>query len=155
MPRKHRLFKNIALEYDLSCISGKMVFFSGKYDIFSFDRKWKMIFLNKYIEIWYFPYICIDVANMILPFWKENQISCSTEKTHLKLTEIHRRFHILLSNEKKSGNLIYRIEIWLLFQLLWLDIFYNEGFPISCTIQPSGVVFRGVLEHQLKKLFVH
>ena len=137
MPQKHGLFKNIALEYDLSCISGKMAFFSGKYDISLFDGKWKMIFLNKYIEIWYFPYICINVTNMILPSWKENQRLSSAEKIHLKLTDIHRRFHILLSNETKSGNLIYRIEIWLLFQLLWLDIFYNAGFSFSCTIQPS------------------
>ena len=34
-------------------------FFSpGKYDIFSLDGKWKMIFLKKYMEIWYF---CIYV----------------------------------------------------------------------------------------------
>ena len=34
--------------------SGKIVFFSWKCDIFSLGRKWKMIFLKKYMEIWYF-----------------------------------------------------------------------------------------------------
>ena len=47
----------IALEYDLSWLRGKMVFFSLKYDIFSLVGKWKMIFLKKYVEIWYFLYI--------------------------------------------------------------------------------------------------
>ena len=69
--------------------------------------------------------------------------------------DLHRRFHMLLSSEKKSGNLIYRIEIWLLLQFIWLEIFCNEESSIFCTIQPSGVVFRGVLERQLRKLFVH
>ena len=69
--------------------------------------------------------------------------------------DLHRRFHILLSSEKKPGNLINRIEIWLLLQFIWLEIFYNEESSILCTIQPSGVVFRGVLERQLRKLFVH
>ena len=32
--------------------------FSGKYDIFSFDGKWKIIFFKKYMEIWYFLYKC-------------------------------------------------------------------------------------------------
>ena len=36
-----------------------------------------------------------------------------------------------------------------------MEIFYNEEFSVHCTIQPVGVVFRGVLEHQLRKLFVH
>ena len=35
-------------------LSGKMVFFSGKYNIFFLDGKWKMIFLKKYMEIWHF-----------------------------------------------------------------------------------------------------
>ena len=68
---------------------------------------------------------------------------------------LHRCFHILLSSEKKLENLIYRIEIWILLQFIWLEIFYNKESSIFSTIQPSRVVFRGVLEHQLKKLFVH
>ena len=32
------------------------------------------------------------------------------------------RFYILLSSERKAGNLIYRTGIWLLLQFLWLEI---------------------------------
>ena len=39
--------------------------------------------------------------------------------------------------------------------LLGWRLFYNEEFSIHPTIQPSGVVLRGVLEHQLRKLFAH
>ena len=46
-------------------------FFSRKY-IFSLDGKWKMIFLKKYMEIWYFLYICINVTNMI--FSRKNRL---------------------------------------------------------------------------------
>ena len=42
--------------------------------------------------------------------------------------------------KKKTGNLIYLIEIWLLLQFIWLEIFCNEESSIPCTIQPSGVV---------------
>ena len=33
MSRNHGRSKKIAQEFDLSCISGKMVFFPGKYDV--------------------------------------------------------------------------------------------------------------------------
>ena len=52
------LSKKIAVEYDLSCIIREDgFFFSRKYDFFSMDEKWKMIFLKKYMEIWCFLYI--------------------------------------------------------------------------------------------------
>ena len=52
---KDGLSKKIALEYDLSCVIRKDgVCFFRKYDVFSMDEKWKMIFLKKYMEIWCF-----------------------------------------------------------------------------------------------------
>ena len=69
--------------------------------------------------------------------------------------DIYRRFHILLSSKKKTGNLIYRIEVWLFLQCFWLEIFYNEEYSILCTIQPTGVVSGGVLEPKSRKLFDH
>ena len=83
-PEKMVFPKIIALEYDLSCIIWKDVFFPRKYDIFSLNGKWKMIFLKNYTEIRYFLYICTNVTNMILPFWKKNQRWSSPEKIHLK-----------------------------------------------------------------------
>ena len=144
-------------------LSGKMVFFSGKCDIFFSDGKWKMIFLKIYIEIWYFLYMCINVTNMILPFCKNKSEMIFSQKNRLKddwhsrsrgiksssnslyfYGDLHRCFHILLSSKIKTGNLIYGIEIWLLLQFTWLQIFCN-----------AGVVFKGVLELQLRKLFAH
>ena len=143
-------------------LSGKMIFFFRK-NFFSLDGKWKMIFLKKYMKIWCFLYICINVTNIIFSRkntlkgdWHSRLHSRKSSNDSLYFYgDLHRRFHILLSSEKKSGNLIYRIEIWLLLQFIWLEIFYNEESSILCTIQPSGVVFRGVLERQLRKLFVH
>ena len=130
MPQKDGLSKKkIALEYHLSWIIW-WCFFS--------DGKWKMIFLKKYMETWYFLYICIIVTNMILPFCKKIKDYLLPKKSDWHSTTIHKifetnsrtildhlhwRFHILLSNEKKTGNLIYRIEIWLLFQFIWLEVF--------------------------------
>ena len=55
---KDDLSKKIAPEYDLfSIIRNDGIFFSRKYDIFSTNWKWKMIFLKKYMEIWCFLYI--------------------------------------------------------------------------------------------------
>ena len=49
---KDGLFKKVALEYNLSSIIRKDgISFSRKYDIFSTDWKWKIIFLKKYMEI--------------------------------------------------------------------------------------------------------
>ena len=39
--------------------------------------------------------------------------------------DLYERFHVLLSSEK-TGNLIYRIEVWVLLQFIRLEIFYNE-----------------------------
>ena len=60
--------KTISLEYDITCIIWKDFFFSWKHDIFSLDWKWKMIFLKKCMEIWYFLYMRINVTKIILPF---------------------------------------------------------------------------------------
>ena len=63
-------------------------FFFPKIWYFFTDGKWKMIFLKKYMEIWCFLYICINVTNMILPFCKKNQRWSSPEKIHLKVIDI-------------------------------------------------------------------
>ena len=125
MPRKHGFSKKIVLEYDLSCISGKMVFlFRRIWHFFSFDGKWKMIFLKKYMDIWYFLYICINFTNMILPFCKKKttEMIFSQKNTlksgwHARLHsrkssndslyfygDLHRSFHILLSSQKSQEN---------------------------------------------------
>ena len=67
--RKDGISKKIALKYDLQYLRRSYVFFSRKYYNFFMDEKWKMIFLKK---ICYFQYICINVTNIILPFYQKN-----------------------------------------------------------------------------------
>ena len=117
-------------------------FFSRKYDIFCLDGKWKMAFLKKYMKTWYLQYICINVTNMILPFCKKKSKMIFSWKNTLKCGlhswlhsrkssngslyfygDLHRCFHILILSEKKPGNLVYMIEIWLLLQFIWFDLF--------------------------------
>ena len=58
---KDRLSKQFALECELFCIIGKDdISFSWKYDLTP-DGKWRMVFLKKYTEIWYF----------LQMFWKD------------------------------------------------------------------------------------
>ena len=125
---------------------------------------------------WYFLYIRIDVTNRIIcPSAKKIQRWSSPAKIHLKVIDIlgwhsrkssnnslylygvpYRRFHILLSIKKNNRKLkVFKIGVWLLLQFIRLNIFYNEEPSILCTIQLSWVVFRGVLERQSRKLFVH
>ena len=68
--------KKKALEYDLSCIIWKdeSIFFPENMTFF-LGGKWKMIFLKKYMDIWYLLYIRIDVTNMMLcPSAKKKKI---------------------------------------------------------------------------------
>ena len=162
-PKRCSFQKNHAGIWSFMYYLERWYFFSGKCDFFFSDGKWKMIFLKIYIEIWYFLYMCINVTNMILPFCKNKSGMTFSRKNRFKddwqsrsrgiksssnslyfYGDLHRCFHILLSSKIKTGNLIYGIEIWLLLQFTWLQIFYN-----------AGVVFKGVLELQLRKLFAH
>ena len=172
---KDGLTKKVALKYDLFCIIWKDgIFFTRKYDTFSLDGKWKMIFLKKINWNTIFSgcmYKCYKYDITLLPkksktiFSRENTLKddCilgwhsrkSSNDSLYFYGDLHRRFHILLSSEKNPENLIYRVEIWLLLQFIWFMIFYNKESSILCSIQPSGVVFRGVLERQLRKFFVY
>ena len=61
---KDGLSKKIVLEPDLSYIMKKDdIFFSRKYDNFFTDGKWKMIFFQKYMEIWCFLYVAKDAIS--------------------------------------------------------------------------------------------
>ena len=108
-------------------LSGKMVFFWRKHDIFSLGRKWEMTFLKKYMEIWYFLWTRTDVTNVVpRPSAKENQRWSYPAKIHLKiidaldwhprksssnslyfLGDLYRRFHVLLSSKRNRKLNIY------------------------------------------------
>ena len=108
-----------------------------------------MIFfaLSGKMEIWYFLCACESVTNVTLrPSVKKNQRWSYPAKIHLKVIDVldwhprksssnslyfhgdlYRRFHVLLSSKKKkTGNLICKIEVWLLLQFIRLEIFYNK-----------------------------
>ena len=172
---KDGIFKKMHWNMIFLVLSGKMVFFWLKDDLFSLDENWKTIFLKKYMETWYFLYVRAGATSMILCLSpKRNQRSSSPAKMHLRAIDIldwhsrksannslyfyrdpYRRFHILLSSEEDPGNLIYRIEVWLPLQFIWLEIFCYEESLILCTIQSSDAVFGGVLGCQLRKLSDH
>ena len=103
-------------------LSGKMVFFSQKHDTFSLGRKLDMIFLKKYMEIWYFRCTSTGVTNVVSrPSAKKNQRWSYPAKIHQKVIDVldwhprkssshslyfhgklYGRFYVLLSSEKKQ-----------------------------------------------------
>ena len=114
-------------------------FFSPrKHDTFFLGRKWETTFLRNYMEIWYFLCTRTSVTNL----WPRSSVKKSqrryyTAKIYLKVIEVldwhprkssrnplyfhgdlYRPFHVPLSSKKKTGNLIYRIEVWVLMNLL-------------------------------------
>ena len=61
-PRRHMIFL---------VLSAKMVFFSWKHDIFSLGRKWKTVFLSKYMETWCIAPQQRKTGNLILKFERQ------------------------------------------------------------------------------------
>ena len=124
-------------------LSRKVVFFPENMVFFPWtENEGGMTFLKKYTETWYFLF---DMFHA--PLRNKNQRRSYPTKIHLKVIDIpdrhprngssnslylhrdfYRRFLILLSSKKKKtpGNLIYRIEVWLLLQFIRLEIFYYE-----------------------------
>ena len=80
MFRKDGFPKKFALEYDLFCNIWKDgISFSPKLWFSFSSEKWKkMIFIKKYLGIWYFLCTCINVTYIILP-------SCQKDKDNLAL----------------------------------------------------------------------
>ena len=155
-------------------LSGKMIFLFPENMILFFRRKMKddlsqEIHGNMIFSVYMYKYYKYDITllpkksemifsrkNTLKGDWHSRSHSRKNSNDSLYFYGVlHRHFHILLSSEKKPENLIYRTEIWLLLQFIWLEIFYNQESSILCVIQLLGVVFRGVLERQLRKLFVH
>ena len=97
-----------------------------KYDIFCVHvwvlQTWCHAPLPKKNQGWSYPAkIHLKVIDVL--DWHPRKSSSNSLYFH---RDLYRRFHVLLSSEKKTGNLIYRIEVWLLLQFIRLEIFYNE-----------------------------
>ena len=129
-------------------LSGKMVLFSRRHDIFPWAESEKRPFGE---NTWKYDIFCVHVRvlqtlrHVSLSKKKKNQRWSYPSKIHLKVTGVldqhprksssnslhfhgglYRRFLALLSSDKKPGNLIYGIEVCLLLQFIRLEIFYNE-----------------------------
>ena len=144
MYRKDNLSKKIMLEYDHSCIIWKdggfffrIVFLQTENEKWSFSR-----------NTWKYDIFCIYVQMLQIWYYssakKKQQRWSSPEKIHLKVIDILdcilERGPMILCTfmetfigvciycfpVKNPGNLIYRIEIWLCLQFIWLEISCNE-----------------------------
>ena len=127
-------------------LSGKMVFFPKTMIFFPWAESERWSFLR---NTWKYDISCVQVRVLQtwhhVPLSKKNQRRAFPAKIHLKVVDVlewhsrksssnslyfhgdfYRCFHVLLSSEKKPGNLIYRIEVSLLLQFIRLEIFYNE-----------------------------
>ena len=120
-------------------------FFSRKHDIFSLGREPAMTPFKKYMKI-YFLCSHVGVTNLVSrpPAKKKSRMALSRKNTpkgawRSRLTsskELQQfpvpsqrplwAFSCIALQRKKPGNLIYRIEVWLLLQFIRLEIFYNE-----------------------------
>ena len=121
-------------------LSGKMIFLFPKIWSYTLGGKWKTIFLKKYTEIYF-----------LQTFWKDGLSKKGRASTWSFLCYLERwyfffRKHDLFSPDRKwktvfprkymetwciaqwrkTGNLIYRIEVWLLPKFIRLEIFYNK-----------------------------
>ena len=109
-PENMNLFLRRKMKDDLSQeIHGNMIFsrniyiyiYCYKYDITLLQNKSKMTLSRK---------------NTLKGDWHPRSYSRKSSSDSLNFyKDLHRRFHILLSCEKKPGNLVYWIEICLLF----------------------------------------
>ena len=126
-------------------LSGKMVFFSLKI-FFSLGRKWEAVFLRKYMEIWHFLCTGTGVTNVVprpSVKKKKSKMILSRKNTpkgnwRSRLTSQKKpqqfpvlswrplqAFSCIVPQRRKTGNLIYRIEVWHLLKFIRLEIFYN------------------------------
>ena len=150
-PEKKIFSRRTAPGYDLSCIIWKDgIFFPKTWYFFSLGRKPATTFRKEYMEIWYFLCTRVGVTNLMSrppphpPCQKNSRMSLSRQNTPKgdwssrlaswkQLQQISvpsqrplQAFSCIAFQRKKPGNLIYRIEVSLLLQLIRLEIFYNE-----------------------------
>ena len=171
---KYGCFKKASTEYDLFVISGKMPFFPKKHGIFFLRRKMKDDPSQEINRSVIFALFGVGATDVVLhPSAKNSQSRSSPTKIHLRvISALDWRFTKSSNNSpyfmetftgvfmycfpaKKTKKLnIYDTEAQLFLQFIRFEIFYKKESSIICTIQLSGVVFGGVLERKLRKLFV-
>ena len=107
---------------------------------YTLDGKWKMIFLKKYTEIWYFlqAYWKYGLSKRCCTgtwpflhylerwyFFSERSFYRRQKTKDGPFQEIHGNI-MHRKKKKNTGNLIHRVEVWSLLKFIRLEIFYNE-----------------------------
>ena len=133
--------KKIGVEYDLSCIIGKDgISFSRKYDLTRWTENEKWSFLK---NTWKFDIFFRPSENMVFPkgaatahdlsciIWKDGIFSRKHDPFSLgrkwKTAFLGKYMETwCIAQRRKTGNLIYRIEVWPLLKFIRLEIFHNE-----------------------------
>ena len=117
-------------------------FFFPKTWSYTSDGKWKMIFLKKYTEIWYFLQIFwkyglskgYSAGTWSFLYYLEWWCFFPENMTFLPWAESKRRpfpgntwkYETSPSQKKTTGNLIHRVEVRPLLKFIRLEIFHNE-----------------------------
>ena len=146
-PPKRRSFqKGLRRDMIFLVLSEKMVYLFLKTWYVFLGRKPAMTFLKKYMEIWYILCTRVGVTSLVsrpLPKKKSRMVLfrintpkgnwCSRLTSWKELQQFSvpsqgplQAFSYIALQRKKLGNLIYRIEVWLHLQFIWLEIFCNE-----------------------------
>ena len=122
-------------------ISGKMVFFFPKTWYFFLGQKVRDDLSQEIHENMIFSEYTRCYKRGAMPLCQKNQRQSYPAKMYLKVIDVldwhpkksssnslyfhggfYRRFHVQLSSEKKTGNLIYRIEVWPLLEFIRLEV---------------------------------
>ena len=134
--------KNCAGIWSFLYYRERWYFFFPKIWSYTLDGKWKMIFLKKYTEIWYFLqafwkyglskrcrgstwFFFVLSGKMVFFFPKTWFFYPGQKAKDGPSQEIHGNM-MHRPAKKNTGNLIHRVEVWPLLKFIRLEIFHNE-----------------------------
>ena len=133
---------------------GKMIFFFSKIRSDTLDRKWKIIFLKKYTEIWYFlqaPEKMVfrnrtaSAHDLSCIIWKDGIFFPKTLSFFpgQKLKDcLSQEIHEKTMHRPAKKNLIYRSEVSPLLKFIRLEIFYNNNPQCFVPFSPQHLCLR-------------
>ena len=131
------LLKKLLWNMIFLVLSGKVIFLFLKIWSYTLDGKWTMIFLKKYMEVWFFLQTfwkdglskkgSVDLWSFL--YYLERWYFFPGNMIFFHWAKSERRKYMetwCIAQRRKTGNLICRIEAWLLIKFIQLEIFYNE-----------------------------
>ena len=133
--------KNCAGIWSFLYYRERWYFFFPKIWSYTLDGKWKMIFLKKYMEIWYFLQALLKdglskrghAGTWSFLYYLERWYFFPGNMIFFSLgrkwrTVVLRKYMDTwyIAQQRKTGDVIYRVEVWPLLKFIRLEIFYNE-----------------------------